>query len=174
MASHPQAGHTSAILQGRFNVAIKNGYTPMSRLFTKCRMARFLPAALSVFAISSTLVACVATAPVAIPAAEFPKIEPASASVPKECAALLGGWAGTWTLGNFGQQRLWVTKIAENCEATFTYSGRGGVAKISKGTLPVPCGGGICYFSRSGDSLAGSYSQSPSQTASFGRIIPAK
>jgi hypothetical protein len=148
--------------------------SPMSLFPEKVHSAgRFAAALLSLGSVC-TLIGCVATAPVTIPATEFPKIEPASASVPKECAAFLGGWAGTWTNGNFGQLRLWVTKVTETCEANFTYSGRDGVAKISNGTLPVPCGGGTCYFSPSGDSLAGTYSQSSSQRASFGRIIAAK
>ena len=120
------------------------------------------------------LAACVATAPVTVPASEFPKVEPVSATVPKECAAFLGGWAGTWTNGNFGQLRLWVTKITDTCEASYSYNGREGTEKISKGTLPIPCGGGTCYFSQSGESLDASYSQSSSQRASFGRIIPVK
>lgn len=120
------------------------------------------------------LSACVATAPVAVPSSEFPKIEPVSSTVPKECAAFIGGWAGTWTNGDFGQLRLWITNITDSCEASYTYNGRDGVGKISSGTLPVPCGGGTCYFSQSGDSLSASYSQSSSQRANFGRIIPAK
>ena len=120
------------------------------------------------------LTACVATAPIAVPASEFPRVEPVSAKVPKECAAFLGGWAGTWTNGNFGQLRLWVTKITESCEASYTYSGRDGTGKISNGSLPIPCGGGTCFFSQSGDSLYGTYSQSSSQKATFGRIVPAK
>lgn len=146
----------------------------MSLSRAKFRSSRALALTVAVFSSACTLIGCVATAPVAVSASEFPKIDPVSASVPKECAAFLGGWAGTWTNGNFGQLRLWVTKITDTCEATFTYSGRDGVAKISNSTLPIPCGGGTCYFSPSGDSLAGTYSQSSSQRASFGRIIPAK
>jgi hypothetical protein len=100
-------------------------------------------------------------------------IESVSAVVPKECAAFLGGWAGTWSNGNFGQLRFWVTSVSESCEATYTYNGRSGVEKITKGTLPIPCGGGTCYFSSATDALNATYSQSSSQWAKFGRIVPA-
>jgi len=119
-----------------------------------------------------SLGAC-ATAPVPVPKADFPEITPVSSAVPKECAALLGGWAGTWPYGNFGQLRLWVTAIDPSCTATYTYNGRSGTETITKGTLKVPCGGGTCYFSPSGDGLAASYSESATQRTTFGRIIPA-
>jgi hypothetical protein len=100
------------------------------------------------FLLTVGLSACVATATVAVSTSDFPKIEPVSPTVPKECAAFIGGWAGTWPSGNFGQLHLWVTSINENCDATYIYIGRDGVAKIVKGDLTVPCGGGTCNFFR--------------------------
>lgn len=119
------------------------------------------------------LLAACAVAPVAVPKADFPTIKPVSAAVPKDCAALLGGWAGTWPYGDFGQLRLWVTEIDPSCTATYTYNGRAGSEKIVNGTLKVPCGGGTCYFSPSGGGLAASYSQSATQRTTFGRIVAA-
>lgn len=117
---------------------------------------------------------CVATALIAIPESDFPKIEATASSVPKECAAFLGGWAGTWPNGNFGQLRLWVTSVNETCDATYLYNGRGGTDRIVRGTLPVPCGGGTCYFSNPSDGIDASYSQSSSQRTRFGRIVAQK
>lgn len=125
------------------------------------------------FCLTSAFLAGCAMPPVAVPASEFPPIIPVSSLVPKDCAAFLGGWAGTWPYGNFGQLRLWVTHIDESCVATYTYAGRAGSSKIQNGTLPVRCGGGTCYFSVSGDSLAASYSAQDSQRTSFARIVRA-
>lgn len=124
--------------------------------------------------ISGTLAGCLATAPVAIPESELKQIEVAAPNVPKECSAFLGGWAGTWPNGNFGQLRLWVTNVNSSCEATYIYNGRGDTGQISKGTLPVPCGGGTCYFSNPTDGIDASYSQSSSQRARFGKIVALK
>lgn len=117
------------------------------------------------------LLGCVATAPVVVSSSEFPDFQPLPASVPKACAPFLGGWAGEWPLGNFGQNRLWVTAIDDSCVATFTYNGRGGTAMINSGVLSIPCGGGTCYFSGStGAYLDASYSQSSSQKTRFAKI----
>lgn len=114
---------------------------------------------------------CMATAPIGVPSSEFPVIQPVSASVPKACSSFIGGWAGEWPFGNFGQNRLWITAIDESCVATYTYNGRAGSAKINDGILSIPCGGGTCYFSGStGIYLDGSYSQSSSQRARFSKI----
>ena len=116
---------------------------------------------------------CVATAPVVVSSSEFPDFQPLSASVPKDCSAFFGGWAGEWPLGNFGQNRLWVTAIDDSCVATYTYNGRGGSARINSGVLSIPCGGGTCNFSRStGAYLDASYSQSTSQRTRFLKIEP--
>ena len=124
--------------------------------------------------ISGILTGCLATAPVSIPQSELRQIEAAASNVPKECAAFLGGWAGTWPNGNFGQLRLWVTSVNSSCEATYNYNGRGDSGLISKGTLSVPCGGGTCYFSNPTDGIDASYSQSSFQRTRFGKIVGQK
>ncbi len=48
-----------------------------------------------------------------------PVIETVSADVPKECAAFLGGWTGTWNRS--GQAWLWVTSIDAKCVAKYAY-----------------------------------------------------
>lgn len=124
-------------------------------------------------AVTALLAGCMATAPVPVSRSEFPEIAPMQPNTPKQCAAFLGGWAGEWPNGNFGQLRLWVTSVDSSCNATYTYNGRPGNGSVSSGTLTVPCGGGECYFSASSDSMSASYSQSSSQRTTFGRIVPA-
>lgn len=48
-----------------------------------------------------------------------PLVERASPDVPKECAAFLGGWTGTWNRS--GQAWLWVTNVDAKCNAQYAY-----------------------------------------------------
>jgi hypothetical protein len=86
--------------------------------------------------------------------------------VPESCAGFFGSWAGSWNIGNFGQQRLWVLFIKADCTARVSYrsSTSNGppkslsAAKIEGGALALPCGeGGTCVFQLHGDDLWGSY-----------------
>ena len=50
--------------------------------------------------------------------------EPALAqaeSVPANCAAFLGHWAGQWSQGYYGTQYIDVTHVSSQCVATLTY-----------------------------------------------------
>ncbi len=42
--------------------------------------------------------------------------------VPPDCAKFLGKWAGTWSQGFYGTQRIHVTHVSPQCIATLAYS----------------------------------------------------
>lgn len=101
--------------------------------------------------------------------------------VPASCAGFFGGWAGTWSLGNYGQQRLWVFGIKPDCtakvsfrssdnnDAPKSFSNR----KIADGVLTIPCGNnGSCLFEKHGDEVWGRYTDSNSDrnSGSFKKI----
>ena len=43
-------------------------------------------------------------------------------AAPPACAKFLGHWAGTWSQGFYGTQRIHVTHVSEQCMATLAYS----------------------------------------------------
>lgn len=90
-------------------------------------------------------------------------IEKPAANVPKDCAAFIGGWTGSW---GFGQRWLWVVRIDAECTVKYSYSPRNPQtknfksAKIKGDVFSFPCGthAGTCYFTNHGDTLWGRYS----------------
>lgn len=114
--------------------------------------------------IAATLaIAGCAQEPTKVPASEVPPMLQPASNVPPACAHFAGGWVGTWSVGNFGALRLWVTGVDQDCVATYAY-GSGGLpqafktVKIQDGSLVIDCGtGGACQFLPHGDELWATY-----------------
>jgi len=90
----------------------------------------------------------------------YPVIEKPSADVPKECAAFLGGWTGTW--GVSGRMWFWVKSVDAKCNAKYAYVNTTfprffKMAEIRGGVLEVPVPKGINYFRFDGDQLYDRY-----------------
>lgn len=90
----------------------------------------------------------------------YPTVERASADVPKECAAFLGGWTGTW--GVSGRVWLWVTSVDAKCNAKYAYVNTAyprffKTAEIKGGVLEAPVPRGVNYFRFDGDKLYDRY-----------------
>lgn len=100
-------------------------------------------------------------------AAETVIATPPAADVPAICADFFGSWVGTWSQGNFDEQRLRIVRVDSKCVARYSYASAKSVsrifetAEIRDGTLSFVCNsstGGTCVFRRSGDALYASYS----------------
>lgn len=86
--------------------------------------------------------------------------------VPAECAAFFGGWAGNWSQGGYGEQRLWINSIMPDCsiKASFRSSASNEMPKVFSNTIirggavELPCGNnGKCVFKVHGEEVWGSY-----------------
>ena len=90
-----------------------------------------------------------------------------SADVPESCAAFSGQWVGRWSVGNVGQNWLWIAEIDVNCIAKVSIDRSDTppdsfrTVEIKDGQLSFLCNsstGGTCVFKRNGNDLWASYS----------------
>ncbi len=91
---------------------------------------------------------------------QYPTVEKPSADVPRECAAFLGGWTGTWNVS--GRVWLWVTSVDAKCSAKYAYVNTAyprffKTTEIKGGVLEAPVPRGVNYFRFDGDKLYDRY-----------------
>ncbi|MCM8595184.1 hypothetical protein [Accumulibacter sp.] len=90
-----------------------------------------------------------------------------SADVPESCAAFSGQWVGRWSVGNVGQNWLWIAEVDLNCSAKVSIERSDSppnsfsTVEIKDGELSFLCNsstGGTCVFKRNGNDLWATYS----------------
>ena len=92
--------------------------------------------------------------------------------VPAECSGYVGAWVGRWSQGGFGDQYLRIAEVratGESCLARYSYSSSSTTVpgkrtvEIKDGAITFICNnstGGTCVFTRKGEVLWASYSNS--------------